>query len=107
MIVLHGIPNCDTVKKAKSRLAEYGMEFEFRDFKKQAPSEAEIRLWLEQVPLEILLNKRGTTWRKLDALMQEEALSSKEGAEDNVRNAKPYQTSRTGIRRKGSYRLQR
>ena len=80
MIVLHGIPNCYTVKKAKIRLAEYGMEFEFRDFKKQAPSEAEIRLWLEQVPLEILLNKRGTTWRKLDALMQEEALSSKESA---------------------------
>ncbi|HGO6984693.1 TPA: arsenate reductase [Neisseria meningitidis] len=80
MIVLHGIPNCDTVKKAKNRLAGYGLEFEFRDFKKQRPSEAEISLWLEQVPLEILLNKRGTTWRKLNALMQEEALSSKEGA---------------------------
>lgn len=80
MIILHGIPNCDTVKKAKNRLAGYGLEFEFRDFKKQRPSEAEISLWLEQVPLEILLNKRGTTWRKLNALMQEEALSSKEGA---------------------------
>nr|CBA09687.1 conserved hypothetical protein [Neisseria meningitidis alpha275] len=58
MIVLHGIPNCDTVKKAKNRLAGYGMEFEFRDFKKQRPSEAEICSWLEQVPLATLLNKR-------------------------------------------------
>lgn len=76
MIILHGIPNCDTVKKAKNRLAGYGLEFEFRDFKKRMPSEAEIRLWLEQVPLETLLNKRGTSWRKLDAETQQKALSS-------------------------------
>ncbi|ARB04853.1 TPA: arsenate reductase [Neisseria meningitidis] len=76
MIILHGIPNCDTVKKAKSLLAGYGLEFEFRDFKKQRPSEAEICSWLEQVPLETLLNKRGTSWRKLDAQMQQKALSS-------------------------------
>ncbi|HFC7368661.1 TPA: arsenate reductase [Neisseria meningitidis] len=76
MIVLHGIPNCDTVKKAKNRLAGYGLEFEFRDFKKQVPSEAEICSWLEQVPLATLLNKRGTSWRKLDAETQQKALFS-------------------------------
>ncbi|WP_260253405.1 arsenate reductase, partial [Neisseria meningitidis] len=70
------IPNCDTVKKAKNRLAGYGLEFEFRDFKKQRPSEAEICSWLEQVPLATLLNKRGTSWRKLDAGTQQKVLSS-------------------------------
>lgn len=70
MIILHGIPNCDTVKKAKNRLAGYGLEFGFRDFKKQMPSEAEICSWLEQVPLATLFNKRGTSWRKLDAETQ-------------------------------------
>lgn len=52
------------------------MEFGFRDFKKQMPSEAEICSWLEQVPLATLFNKRGTSWRKLDAETQQKALSS-------------------------------
>ena len=66
MIELYGITNCDTVKKARNWLAENNIVYEFSDFKKNAPSEAVIRQWLEQVPLEILFNKRGTTWRKLD-----------------------------------------
>lgn len=66
MIKLYGIPNCDTVKKARSWLAENGIEFEFVDFKKNAPTAELIDGWLEQAALEILLNKRGMTWRKLD-----------------------------------------
>lgn len=62
---LYGIPNCDTVKKARAWLAENGIEYEFVDFKKSAPSQALLEEWLEEVPLDILLNKRGTTWRKL------------------------------------------
>ena len=81
MIKLYGIPNCDTVKKARSWLAENGIEFEFVDFKKNAPTAELIDGWLNQVALEILLNKRGTTWRKLDKDAQESAVT-KEGAID-------------------------
>lgn len=76
MLTLCGIPNCDTVKKAKKWLTEHDKPFEFVDFKKQMPSEETVLSWLEHVPLETLLNKKGTTWRKLDAAAQVEALSS-------------------------------
>ncbi len=79
MIKLYGIPNCDTVKKARSWLTENGIKFEFVDFKKNAPTADLIDGWLNQAALEILLNKRGTTWRKLDKDAQESA-TTKEGA---------------------------
>ena len=79
MIKLYGIPNCDTVKKARSWMVENDIEFEFVDFKKNAPTAELIDGWLEQADLEILLNKRGTTWRKLDKNAQESA-ATKEGA---------------------------
>lgn len=65
MTVLYGIPNCDTVKKARVWLQEHGVEYEFSDFKKQPPTEGDIRAWLADVPLDTLLNRRGMTWRKL------------------------------------------
>ncbi len=80
MIELYGITNCDTVKKARNWLAENNIVYEFSDFKKNAPSEAVIRQWLEQVPLETLLNKRGTTWRKLDD-------ANRQAAENNLEEA--------------------
>ncbi|ATD65022.1 arsenate reductase [Neisseria weixii] len=73
MIKLYGIPNCDTVKKARIWLADNGVEAEFADFKKSPPTPELITAWLSQIPLENLLNKRGTTWRKLDAQTQARA----------------------------------
>lgn len=70
---LYGIPNCDTVKKARVFLQEKGVAYEFVDFKKKPPDAALLETWLQSVPLETLLNKRGTTWRKLDAAVQAEA----------------------------------
>lgn len=65
MTKIYGIPNCDTVKKARQWLAEHGIDYEFVDFKKTPPSEALIESWLQDIALEVLLNKCGTTWRKL------------------------------------------
>ena len=66
MITLYGIPNCDTVKKARVWLGERGVEFAFHDFKKQGvPADAADR-WLKAVSWETLVNRKGTTWRKLD-----------------------------------------
>jgi arsenate reductase (glutaredoxin) len=64
---LHGIPNCDTVKRARAWLSEQGVAHHFIDFKKAAPKPDELQRWSQAVGWERLLNRQGTTWRKLDA----------------------------------------
>ena len=64
-ITVYGIPNCDTVKKARVFLADQGHEFSFHDFRKTGLEAAQIEGWLSQQPMDVLLNKRGTSWRKL------------------------------------------
>jgi arsenate reductase len=66
MITLYGIPNCDTVKKARAWLAEHGAPVHFHDFKKQGVPEPQLDHWLAAAGWEKLLNRQGTTWRKLD-----------------------------------------
>lgn len=65
MIKLYGIPNCDTVKKARSWLAGQGIDYEFHDFKKQGLSATQVQNWLAQSSWELLLNRKGMTWRNL------------------------------------------
>jgi Spx/MgsR family transcriptional regulator len=69
-ITLYGIPNCDTVKKARAWLAEQQVAVQFHDFKKQGVPEARLDHWLASAGWEKLLNRQGTTWRKLDAASQ-------------------------------------
>jgi arsenate reductase len=64
-ITLYGIPNCDTVKKARTWLAAHGHTVAFHDFKKQGLERATVAAWLEQLDWEVLVNRKGTTWRKL------------------------------------------
>jgi Spx/MgsR family transcriptional regulator len=71
--VVYGIPNCDTVKKARVWLEEHGVSFDFHDFKKAGVSNALIQDWLKDVPLDQLINKRGTTWRGLSDVHKAEA----------------------------------
>ncbi|MFT3954788.1 MAG: ArsC family reductase [Piscinibacter sp.] len=68
--ILYGIPNCDTVKRARAWLAAQGVEVGFHDYKKQGVPEAELRAWVKRLGWETLLNRKGTTWRKLDAATQ-------------------------------------
>ncbi len=70
MTTLYGIPNCDTVKRARAWLAEHGVAHNFHDFKKQGVPESRLDAWLQAVGWEALLNRKGTTWRKLDATTQ-------------------------------------
>lgn len=67
---LYGIPNCDTVKKARAWLAERGVELSFHDYRKQGVPEAELSAWMNRAGWEKLLNRQGTTWRKLDPAVQ-------------------------------------
>lgn len=65
-LILYGIPNCNTVKKARDWLANNGVAIEFVDFKKQGVSVELLGNWLRQFPHEILINRAGLTWRGLD-----------------------------------------
>jgi arsenate reductase (glutaredoxin) len=66
MITLYGIPNCDTVKKARAWLTERGVEAVFHDFKRQGVPEQALDHWLREVDWSVLVNRKGTTWRQLD-----------------------------------------
>ena len=66
MITLYGIPNCDTVKKARVWLSTRDLAYQFHDFKKQGVPEPQLDTWLKAVGWETLVNRKGTTWRQLD-----------------------------------------
>ena len=66
MIILHGIPNCDTVKKARAWLTERGVAYVFHDFKRQGVPEQALDHWLSELDWSVLVNRKGTTWRQLD-----------------------------------------
>ncbi|MBW8844382.1 MAG: arsenate reductase [Burkholderiales bacterium] len=66
MITVYGIPNCDTVKKARAWLAEQGLDVAFHDFKKQGVPDDLLPAWLKAFGRDKLVNRSGNTWRKLD-----------------------------------------
>jgi arsenate reductase (glutaredoxin) len=70
MIIVYGIPNCDTVKKSRAWLTEHGQPHAFHDFKKLGVPADKLALWAQAAGWEKLLNRKGTTWRKLDAATQ-------------------------------------
>ena len=67
---LYGIANCDSVKRARAWLAEHGVAHEFHDFKKAGVPAVALEAWVAALGWEPLLNRRGTTWRQLDATAQ-------------------------------------
>lgn len=62
---LYGIPNCDTVKKARTWLTDNNITVDFHDFKKHGLSAELAQQWLKQSSWEQLINRKGTTWRSL------------------------------------------
>lgn len=65
-VVVYGIPNCDTVKKARTWLDAHGVAYSFHDYKKAGADPARIATWVDRAGLDRVLNKAGTTFRKLD-----------------------------------------
>ncbi|HEX5310485.1 ArsC family reductase [Aquabacterium sp.] len=65
-LIVYGIPNCNTVKKARTWLEEQGLSYTFHDYKKQGVPADRLNDWIEQVGWELLVNRQGTTWRQLD-----------------------------------------
>ena len=69
-ITIYGIPNCDTVKKSRAWFTAQGLDHTFHDFKKQGVPAQHLPGWMAAVGWEKLVNRQGTTWRKLDAETQ-------------------------------------
>ncbi len=65
MIVMYGIKNCDTIKKAKKWLETNMIEYEFHDYREQGVNPVQLRNWVAESGLKSLVNKRSTTWRNL------------------------------------------
>lgn len=74
---IHGIKNCDTMKKAFAWLDAEGIAYDFRDYKKEGASEAELARWSDAVGWEKLLNRAGTTFRKLPDADQQDVTRDK------------------------------
>jgi arsenate reductase len=64
-MIVYGIPNCNTVKKARTWLTANGLAYEFHDFKKQGISRDQLDEWCKIFGWEKVLNKKGTTWKKI------------------------------------------
>ena len=64
-ITIYGIKNCDTMKKARTWLDEQGASYEFHDYKTAGIDAATLERWVQEVGWETLLNRAGTTFRKL------------------------------------------
>jgi Spx/MgsR family transcriptional regulator len=69
-IAMYGIPNCSTVKKARAWLDEHQLSYTFHDYKKQGVNDTLLQRWFAQAPHDALINRRGTTWRKLSESQQ-------------------------------------
>lgn len=65
MATMYGIKNCDTIKKARTWLEAYGIAYEFHDYKTAGIDEARLRDWAKELGWDKLLNRAGTTFRKL------------------------------------------
>ncbi|MAY19517.1 MAG: ArsC family reductase [Erythrobacteraceae bacterium] len=75
-IHLYGIPNCDTVKKSRNWLDAKGLEYTFHDYKKEGADPAKLEAWIAAKGIETVLNKRGTTYRKLTDAEKADAADS-------------------------------
>ena len=64
-VTLYGIPNCDTVKQARSWLGAHGVTYAFHDYKKSGADPARLAEWCRSAGWEKVLNRAGTTFRKL------------------------------------------
>ncbi|MDA0689447.1 MAG: ArsC family reductase [Proteobacteria bacterium] len=71
MTTIYGISNCDTMKKARNWLQANGLAYDFHDYKKSGCDSTLAKQLLSRFTLEQVINKRGTTWRKLDDAVKE------------------------------------
>jgi len=71
MTTLYGISSCDTVRKARRWLDAHGIEYRFHDYRKDGLEHTQLQDWERQLGWEVLLNRRGTSWRRLPETLRE------------------------------------
>ena len=71
MTRMFGIPNCDTIKKARKWLSQHEIQYEFHDYKKQGVNQEVLTQALDKHGIDLVLNKRGTTFRNLPPELKE------------------------------------
>ena len=81
-ITIYGIKSCSTMKKAFTKLDELGISYDFHDYKKQGIDKDSVQRWVDALGIDKVLNKRGTTWRKLDEEQKQAADSNMDKAID-------------------------
>ena len=81
-ITIYGIKSCSTMKKAFTKLDELGVSYDFHDYKKQGIDKETVQRWVDKLGIDKVLNKRGTTWRKLDDNQKQAADASVDSAID-------------------------
>ncbi len=75
-MIVYGIVQCDMVRAARAWLGERGVSHRFVDFKRTPPTQAQLETWCSAVGWQTLLNRRGTTWRKLESEQQAQVVDS-------------------------------
>ena len=73
-MIVYGIKNCDTVKKALTWLDKKKISYEFHDYKAKGISKEKLKAWTKQVGWETLVNKKGMTWRQLEDAVNEKVV---------------------------------
>ncbi|WP_455222033.1 ArsC family reductase [Kaarinaea lacus] len=100
MTTVYGIKNCDTMKKARRWLDEHNVAYEFHDYKKEGIDEKTLTTWCKKLGWETLLNRRGTTWRKLPDKIKD---SINEKSAINLMLEQPSIIKRPVLKSGGSY----
>jgi len=81
-ITIYGIKSCSTMKKAFTKLDDLDVSYDFHDYKKQGIDKETVQRWVNELGIDKVLNKRGTTWRKLDDSQKQAADASVDSAID-------------------------
>lgn len=81
-ITIYGIKSCSTMKKAFTKLDDLGVSYNFHDYKKQGIDKDSVQRWVNELGIDKVLNKRGTTWRKLEDAQKKAADSDVDKAID-------------------------
>ena len=91
MIQIYGIPNCDSVKKARDWFDVHGISYAFHDYKKQGVPEALLRQWVKARGWEVLLNRKGTIWRELDAATKASVVNGESAIAVMLKHVRPWE----------------
>ena len=78
MLTIYGIKNCNSIKKTIDLISELGLAYKFHDYKKQGIDADTIKTWLDTKGQDVILNKKGTTWKKMSEAEQQQALECEE-----------------------------